>query len=139
MLSVWRTVFPSDWANKSMIDIEAWRERTPSLIGYYWVIEGNVVACATVDNRTLRNLAVCPEWQRQGIGRRFLGKLIDQHGQLQLECDATVLGFYIHCGLTIATRDEVDGMWHMVLSQRGMITDDGEQVDIRNNFIGRVQ
>lgn len=75
--------------------------------------DGAVVGFVGVVHGKIEMLFIHPDWRGRGVGRQLLRYAIDELGATELdvnEQNPQAVGFYLHMGLEIIGRSELDGM-----------------------------
>ena len=74
--------------------------------------DGVVAGYVAVSGDMVEMLFIHPDWRGKGIGRKLLYHAIDTMGAIRLdvnEQNEQAVGFYLHMGLKVQGRSELDG------------------------------
>jgi putative acetyltransferase len=89
--------------------------------------DGIVAGYVAVGDDMIEMLFIHPDWRGKGIGRKLLLHAIDNMGAVRLdvnEQNEQAVGFYLHMGLIVEGRSELDGfgkpypLLHLRIEQR---------------------
>lgn len=116
LLRVWESAVRATHLFLSEKEIEKIKRYVPQAIGEvpFLVVaeqEGMPVAFAGIKGQKLEMLFVSAENRGKGIGKRLLQYAVDNHGVSEVvvnEQNAQAAGFYLHVGLVVCKRSDVD-------------------------------
>jgi len=107
VLAMERRIFHDPWSKDSFAsEITGDTIHWPEVARYAGKLIGYVVVWFVLDEAHIANLAVDPSWRRQGLGTRFINKVIEEgrgRGTRRIDLEVRVsnqeaIGLYIHLG-----------------------------------------